>query len=214
MTTFEHILYIFRIINVLERKKMDINQVGGMSVRRLAAARNAASAASFTRKMNDLMRQQSLDEPMRGFEEIRGRASANIAALEGGLEKARRFILDVKERREAGLLDAQTAAAEALPAQTVVELAASLRVLFERACGANNTYPLKRVNIAAQVLAGNINNSLLSAVRYPESEHDIRDALIRERKEQAGAISEDVRESLDGVDAELSVPMPFFRSNA
>jgi hypothetical protein len=179
-----------------------------MSVRKLAAQRNEASYGRFVRRLNSIIRDESRNEPMRGFGELLARANANLAKLKEKAAQANAFLAEVEERRRSGLLDERTAKAESLPCMSVMALASLLEDAHARAKLADNTHPLKRVNIAIQVLSGNVGLPMLSPVRYPESDDALKESLVQSRLRQACSVHEDVCRALDGVEAELKLTLP------
>jgi hypothetical protein len=183
-------------------------EVGEMSVRRLAAGRNERSVSKFLRKLDDLLKDSSLAEPRSGIEEVGKKTSANIERLKAKVDSARLFISEVEKMKAQGLLDEQTANAESLPANTVLSLAAMLESAAQRAKLAENSYPLRRVNIAVQVLAGHIELPLISATRYPKDDARLKDSMIQSRHSQALSVHEDVCKALEGVIEVLGITTP------
>ncbi|MFH0885159.1 MAG: hypothetical protein V1861_05615 [Candidatus Micrarchaeota archaeon] len=179
-----------------------------MSVRKLAAGRNEASVGRFLRRLDDILRDSSLAEPRKGFDEISQRTRANVGRLKNKVESVRSFISDVEKMKETGLLDEAAANAESLPARTVLSLASMLESAFERAKLADSSYPLKRVNIAVQVLAGHISLPLVSGTRYPADDARLKESLIQSRQSQAVSVHEDVCRALEGIVEVLGITIP------
>ncbi len=201
-------LYIFRNKFVLERKDMEMKGVGVMSVRKLAAERNEASFGRFVRRLNSIIREESRSEPMRGFDELCSRTETNLEKMRGKVREAKVFLATVEQRREGGLLDAPSAKAESLPCRTILAMASMLETAFREAKAADNTLPMKRVNIAIQVLSGAVSLSLITPVRYPESDDGLKESLMQSRLRQASSVHEDVCKALDGVEQALGLTLP------
>jgi len=179
-----------------------------VSVRKLAAGRNEASAGRFLGKLNEMLRDSCLSEPSTKIDEVSRRTSGNIARLKAKIESARTFLSEVEKMKADGLLDEQAAKAESLPARTVITLADMLESAYDKAKLAKNSYPLKRVNIAVQVLSGNISTSLISGTRYPKDDARLKDSLMLSRQSQAASVHEDVCRALDDVAKELGIAIP------
>ena len=182
--------------------------VGAVSVRKLAAGRNEASAGKFLGKLNEMLRDSCLSEPSTKIDEVSRRTSGNIARLKAKVESARLFISEVEKMKADGLLDEQAAKAESLPARTVVSLADMLESAYDKAKLAKNSYPLKRVNIAVQVLAGNISTSIISGTRYPKDDARLKDSMMQSRQSQAASVHEDVCRALDDIVKDLGIAIP------
>jgi hypothetical protein len=179
-----------------------------VSVRRLAAGRNERSVSRFLRRLDDLLKDKSLAESRQGVEDAKKRTSVNVERMKAKVESARLFISEVEKMKAQGLLDEQAAKAELLPANTVMSLADMLESAFERAKGAENSYPLRRVNIAVQILAGHISLPLISGTRYPKDDARLKESMMRSRQSQALSVHEDVCKALEGVVDSLGIAVP------
>ncbi|MEW6035342.1 MAG: hypothetical protein AB1529_01900 [Candidatus Micrarchaeota archaeon] len=179
-----------------------------MSVRELAARRNAVSHQLALHSIRDVLREQSRRDPMKGFDTLESMTRGNLDMLRPKMEAARKFLESAAKRKEAGALDDSTFGAETAGAATALALFESLVALLEVARKADSNYPLKCVHYASGVLVAKMEGNVLRENRYPEGADALKRALARSRVALARDIHEDVVQALDGVPAQFSVKLP------
>lgn len=175
------------------------------TAREIAVQRNARSVDGMLKRLHEFMKQESIEEPMKGFPELVTRAKANLVKLDAAMEEAEMALRKIDDKHDAGHLDRATYEAETSGARTVIRTGAFLSSLFLVAEKADNTYPLKCLVIATEVLLSGVDSNLLRETRYPRNEFDLRRKLIEAKLAHAQDIQASVLKALDGTHERLGL---------
>jgi hypothetical protein len=139
------------------------------------------------------------------------RASLSMAALRGNLVLVRAFVSALETNKARNELRETIADAETLPAKTVLALADSLSGALKTSEAWSETvspYPLRKLNIAINTLAGLITRDVFTSMRYPSGDETTTLQLMRSREAQAINIHNDVAEAVADVADALGIALP------
>ena len=175
-----------------------------MKSRDRAARSNTASMEKAVDRLDSLLRKATLKEPRRGFEDLVNRTRLTLDRLKERTEEARRILERVEEKE----LDDRTMLAETLAPSLVVAFSEAFMEMFERA-RSGDAYPLRRINIAASILLGQIDSgNFLVESSYPEGESKAKDAIVESRISIVRETYKDVCLALDSMHESLGVQLP------
>lgn len=167
--------------------------------------RNTESMRCALDQLDSMLRKADMSEPLRGNGELLRRTSCTLERLWEKAEEAKRLI--ARAGRKAGL-DERRALAETLSPCMVVAFHEAFCEMFERARGMESNYPMRRINIAASVLLGQIDSdALLHESEYPEEE-SLRAAVMESKICRAKSAYSDVCSALDSMHTVLEVELP------
>jgi hypothetical protein len=77
--------------------------------------------------------------------------------------------------------------------------------MYEAAKGADNTYPLKCIMIAAEILVSNIDDNLLRETRYPKTDLLLRNHMAETKIARTLELHASVIEALNDTHEQLGV---------
>jgi hypothetical protein len=172
----------------------------------LAEKRNAQSVDQTVAKLSSMLRELCSREPHRGHELLVEKALSNLGRLRAKVREANAVVSDVE--RERGSLDLLTVKAETAAARMLLDTIPPLEMMYVAAQKADNTYPLKCLVIATEILAGSVEDDLFRRTRYPDSEPDLKRALAVSKIARVHDIQSSVIVALDGTNDALGIVFP------
>jgi hypothetical protein len=175
------------------------------SVRDRAVERNTQSASSARRELTQMLREETLKEPMRGFDDCLIKARSDLDRVKKRAESATAILANISTRSG---LEGKAFEAEAIAPRMVLAMHKSLEQMYEAAKSADSAYPLKCIAIAAEILVSNIDDNLLRETRYPKTDMLLRHHMADSKIGRSLALHRSLVEALDGTDAELKVEFP------
>lgn len=177
-----------------------------MGTREMASLMNRKATDRFVAQATRLARSTTFKDPQAAARRIREVVRTKLETLRPRVENAEKVLQRVKEREDAGELDEKTARAEAVPAKVVKTMFTTLEAMFDKA---DDPYTLGCVGLGADMLAANLDRSLLREETYPQDKKD-RQRAAEDRIDEALVVYRRILRGLDNTQQELRIRIPEF----
>ena len=178
----------------------DLSRGGSMVGRMLAARRDAANTDRTVRNLDALLASACLNEPIRkksnSYLRVMQRTNSALQKLKEVKKKASDLLTRLSAKKEKGLLDESTLAAEKYAPERVLELVDELETKSKMAQESGDDLLMRKVRIGIEILFGHIKSNLMLDRNYPENEPLIKAAIAETKARRTDIVVADVREAL------------------